>query len=119
MDFELDVFTQSSGLFASCARGHRLCLETYSHCLEVGGAHASSDIVRALLDCAELLAVCESLLGRGSDAVEGLLPCCADVAERSARDCERFDDRQMRACAEACRVFAETCRMHLFSCEPD
>ena len=37
-----------------CLRCHGICLQTVSHCLELGGKHADPDHIGLLLDCAEI-----------------------------------------------------------------
>lgn len=101
------------GILEHCTRCERACLETFAFCLEVGGSHLRGRHVQALLDCAEVAALCHSFLARGSRAVDGIMTIYSELAERSAHECEAFDDTQMRACARACRASAEACRNHI------
>jgi hypothetical protein len=100
-------------LIDDCDTCRRACLETFAHCLEVGGTHIEGDHVQCLIDCAEICALCTSFLGRGSDAFESICAICVDFCERCARECESFGDGQMARCAAACRACADRCRQHL------
>lgn len=35
----------------NCQNCHAVCLETISHCLEMGGEHANSEHIKLLQDC--------------------------------------------------------------------
>lgn len=94
----------------NCLDCHRTCLETVSHCLEMGGPHAEARHVRLLLDCAQICTTSADFMLRASEFHPQTCGVCADVCERCAEDCERFDDDFMQACAAACRRCAESCR---------
>ena len=94
-----------------CLQCHSICLETLTHCLQKGGAHAEAAHIRLLLDCVEICQTSANFMLRGSDLHSRTCGVCAEVCERCAQDCERMgDDAQMKACAEACRRCAESCR---------
>jgi hypothetical protein len=96
----------------NCLTSHRLCTEMVTHCLSLGGEHASVEHIRLLLDCADICATSAHFMLRGSEL--HVLTCyvCAEVCERCAADCERIgpNDEHMQACAAACRRCAESCR---------
>jgi hypothetical protein len=94
----------------ACLDCHRICLETVTHCLQMGGKHADPAHIRLLLDCAEICQTSANFMLRGSDLHGRTCAVCAEVCERCAQDCAQFDDAQMKACAEACRRCAESCR---------
>ena len=90
---------------------HAICVETVTHCLEMGGKHAEAAHIRLLLDCAEICQTSANFMLRGSDLHGRTCGVCAEVCERCAQDCERFgDDEHMQACAKACRSCAASCR---------
>lgn len=90
---------------------HRICEETITHCLYVGGAHADPDHIRLLMDCADICRTAADFMVRGSRFSPSISALCADVCEACAADCERFtDDAQMVACVQACRRCAQACR---------
>lgn len=94
-----------------CTNCHRVCLETVTHCLQMGGMHAEAAHIGLLLDCAEMCQSSANFMLRGSELHARICAVCAEVCDRCGQDCERWgDDTQMQACAEACRACAEACR---------
>jgi hypothetical protein len=96
----------------NCSSCHSVCVETASHCLEMGGPHAAAGHIGLLLDCAQICATSADFMLRGSPFHAQTCGVCAAVCERCAEDCERLagDDELMRRCAEVCRRCAESCR---------
>ncbi len=96
-----------------CQSCHASCLATVSHCLKMGGEHASSSHINILLDCAATCATSADFMLRGSEMHGRTCGVCAEACERCAQDCERLanGDQQMLACAAICRQCAESCRM--------
>lgn len=102
---------EMEGCIEACAECHHVCVETVTHCLEQGGAHAAAAHVRVLLDCAEICQTSADFMLRGSEFHARVCGVCADVCERCAADCARFgDDQEMQRCADVCRRCAESCR---------
>jgi hypothetical protein len=94
-----------------CTNCHAVCLETVTHCLQMGGPHAEANHIRLLLDCAEICQTSANFMLRNSDLHGLTCGVCADVCERCAEDCARFtDDDVMQRCAETCRRCAASCR---------
>ena len=99
-----------------CQQCHRICLETITHCLEMGRQHAKTSHIRLLLDCAEICQTAANFMFRNSDLHSIICSSCAEVCLRCADECERFgDDERMKACAEACRRCAESCQLMVAS----
>lgn len=96
-----------------CQQCHASCLTTVSHCLEMGGEHASRSHINILLDCAAACAQSADFMLRGSDMHGRVCGVCAEACERCAEDCERLadGDQHMLDCAAICRQCAESCRM--------
>ena len=94
----------------ACTRCHQVCLDTVTHCLEMGGRHADAAHIRMLLDCAEICQTSANFMLRGSDLHARVCALCAEVCERCAQDCETFEEDFMQACAQECRRCAESCR---------
>ncbi|MFN3648561.1 MAG: four-helix bundle copper-binding protein [Armatimonadota bacterium] len=94
----------------ACTSCHQTCVETVTHCLQMGGKHAEADHIRLMLDCAEICETSANFMLRGSDLHQETCRTCAVVCERCAEDCERFDEDFMQRCAEECRNCAEHCR---------
>ncbi len=95
-----------------CTDCHRICVETTTHCLQMGGKHAEGSHIRLLLDCAQICQTSADFMLRGSDLHPRVCGVCSEVCERCAQDCERVDrsDQQMKACADRRRRCAESCR---------
>jgi hypothetical protein len=96
----------------NCTNCHTICMETFAHCLQMGGSHAEADHIRTLLDCAEICATSANFMLRGSDLHPQVCGVCAAACERCAESCERLasGDELMLRCAEMCRRCAESCR---------
>lgn len=95
-----------------CLECHRICLETVTYCLKLGGAQAEAEHINLLLDCAEICRTSADFMIRGSELHQLTCGICAEVCERCAADCEqmRTDDAHLKACAEVCRRCAKSCR---------
>jgi hypothetical protein len=94
-----------------CQSCHGICLETVTHCLEMGGQHAEPAHIRLLLDCADICQTSADFMLRSSDLHTRTCGICAEVCQRCADDCERFgNDSVMQQCATACRNCATACR---------
>lgn len=96
----------------NCSSCHAICVETASHCLQMGGKHAEAGHIRTLLDCAQICATSADFMLRGSAFHSRTCGVCAEVCERCAEECERIDpnDEMMRQCAQLCRQCADSCR---------
>lgn len=93
-----------------CQSCQQICLESVSHCLELGGKHAVPDHIRMLIACSEICATSASFMSVGSPHHLRVCGVCAEVCEACAEDCSRFDDEMMKRCADECRRCAESCR---------
>jgi len=95
----------------NCSDCHDLCTATLQHCLQRGGEHASAELIRTLLDCAQTCDISRDLMLRASPLHQLYCRGCAHACGSCASACEKFpDDPVMRECAEACRRCIETCR---------
>ena len=88
------------------------CTETISHCLDMGGDHASKAHINLLMDCAKICEFAANFAARNSEHHAAVSKLCAEVCERCADECARLgeDDEMMQHCAEMCRRCAEECR---------
>lgn len=95
-----------------CMTCHAVCLETISHCLQMGGRHALPEHIRLLQDCAQICVTSADFMLRMSDHHSQVCGLCAEICEACARACEGMADGTdfMQRCAEACRRCAESCR---------
>jgi len=102
---------QMQNCIQECTNCHNVCLQTITHCLQMGGRHAEPGHIRLLMDCAEICQTSANFMLRMSDLHGETCGACAVVCERCAEDCERFtDDPVMQQCAETCRRCAQSCR---------
>ncbi len=108
-----NMSTEMQRCIELCQSCHASCLTTASHCLEMGGEHASSSHINTLLDCAATCVMSADFMLRGSQMHGRTCGVCAEACERCAQDCERLanGDQQMLDCAAICRQCAEACRM--------
>jgi hypothetical protein len=104
---------------SNCTACYRICTETLSHCLEMGGAHVEQQHIRTLMDCAAICRLSLDLMLRHSPYHSQVCGVCADVCTACAESChaiggnESVDgnaDAIMLSCAEVCTKCAESCR---------
>ncbi len=94
-----------------CLETHGICLETVSHCLQMGGKHAEVQHIRLMLDCAQICQTNVDFMLRSSTFCGPTCSLCADVCTQCAEDCEQFrDDDQMMTCAQVSRRCASSCQ---------
>jgi hypothetical protein len=96
---------------AECQSCHALCLETVSHCLEMGGSHAEPRHIGLLESCAEICQTSANFMIRGSELHTRTCAACAEVCRACEADCRRLSagDEVMARCADACAQCAESC----------
>lgn len=96
----------------NCKSCHEICLETITHCLEMGGKHASPAHIKLLQDCVQICATSADFMIRDSDHYPQICGVCADICDACARECDSLADGAdfMQRCADACRKCAESCR---------
>jgi hypothetical protein len=105
--------TEMQQCINECLNCHAICMETVTHCLQLGGKHAEARHIRLLLDCAEICQTSANFMLRGSDLHSRTCSVCAEVCARCADECERMavsGDEIMKRCAEACRRCAQLCQ---------
>ena len=99
---------------SNCMTCHAVCLETITHCLQMGGEHARPDHIKMLQDCAQICITSADFMLRGSQFHGQTCGVCAAVCEACAKECESMATGDgadiMQRCAEACRRCADSCR---------
>ena len=112
MAHERMITAEMQSCIEECLECHRLCVETATHCLTLGGTHASAEHIGTVLDCAELCQTSANFMLRGSPGHHQVCAVCAEACERCADSCDALagEDDLMRRCAEECRRCAESCR---------
>lgn len=90
---------------------YKSCTTTITHCLEVGGEHASPEYINLLMDCAKICQLAADFAIRGSANHPALCKLCADICRQCADQCEQMadGDEKMLECAKICRECAEAC----------
>lgn len=88
------------------------CLETFNHCLHMGGKHTDPTHMNCLLDCIETCHLTQSAMVRNSEFNAQICYLNAVVCERCADSCFRTapEDEHMKECADICRSCAASCR---------
>ncbi len=95
-----------------CLDCHRICAETTTHCVTLGGKHAQPDHLRVLADCAQICGIAADYMLRVSPFHPRACGLCAEVCVACADSCQQVDphDRTMAQCVEICRRCADSCR---------
>ncbi len=95
----------------NCSSCGDICAEAVSHCLRMGGDYSSPELITLMLDCVHICRTSADVMLRGSEFGGQLCQLCAEIVDRCAAACERFgSDEHMRACTQACRKCADSCR---------
>jgi hypothetical protein len=106
------ISSEMQHCITNCLNCHMICVQTISHCLQMGGRHAEANHIRTLQDCAQICATSADFMLRGSPFHQRTCGVCAEICDACAQDCERLaqGDQQMQACADECRRCADSCR---------
>jgi hypothetical protein len=95
---------------AACSACHATCLETFSHCLAMGGQYADRAHVTLLVACADICRASADNLLRRTPVHLDTCRACARICRQCADSCQAMgDDAGMRRCAEACMACAGSC----------
>jgi hypothetical protein len=90
-----------------CLACQAICLQTMYHCLKVGGARASADHIRTLLDCAALCGASVQFMLAESPFQGRICALCAEACRECEAACRRMGDVTDLRCADSCRRCAE------------
>ncbi len=95
-----------------CLECERICTETITHCLTMGGEHASATHIGLLMDCVDICHVSARYMLRGSSRHVDTCELCSTVCRACSDECSRMagGDETMRQCADVCNRCAEHCR---------
>ena len=94
---------------ANCTDCHASCIEAITHCLSMGGEHATEKHIGLLATCADICRTSADAMLRGTPVHSYTCAACASICEQCADSCSRLGDPEMSKCAEACRKCAESC----------
>jgi hypothetical protein len=94
-----------------CQDCAQCCLHTATHCMELGGVHASAHHQAVLHDCADVCETAARFIARQSPHFGRLCRDAAEIATLCAADCDALPDADttMVHCAQRCRLCAESC----------
>ena len=95
-----------------CMECYKSCTMMITHCLEMGGEHASPEHINLLKDCAEICKLSVDFMLRDSEFAAQLCKLCVEICAQCTKQCEQMagDDEMMKACAETCRKCADACQ---------
>jgi hypothetical protein len=94
----------------ACQSCETVCLETISHCLQLGGRHAEHSHIALMSACADICATSARVMAVGSDVHARVCQVCADICDLCAADCDALGGAEMKRCADECRKCADECR---------
>jgi hypothetical protein len=93
----------------ACTDCHRVCLETLTTCLRLGGKHAAAEHLRLLLDCAEICQTSTDFMLRGSAHHRLTCGTCAKLCRACESSCRQLGGAEMQPCIAACARCADSC----------
>lgn len=96
----------------ACIACYQECLKCLNHCLIMGGIHTQNYHIKGLLECAQVCNTCSNLLRLEGKYSDELCQICARVCEDCEASCLSIgkDDSVMIACAQKCRICADSCK---------
>jgi hypothetical protein len=108
----LGITPQMRACIEATSSCYNACTETLNYSLDGGGYLADEQLLRALIDSAEILQATQNGLLRTSAISTMLAAVCVEACENVAEICRRIDgsDEQLITCAEACDYTADCCR---------
>jgi hypothetical protein len=94
-----------------CIECASVCEQTITHCLMLGGKHASAEHIGLLMDCAQICETSAKFLQHQSHFHTRTCDVCSEVCDACGKSCEEMagGDRTMLMCAEICRKCAQSC----------
>jgi len=94
-----------------CLKCHRLCGDTVTQCLLIGGAYARPELIRLLWDCAQICQTTADFMLRKSSFQLQASNLCIDICTQVTEVLAEFeDDRMMRVCIISNQRCAAICR---------
>jgi len=99
------------GCIKDCGECAATCTQCGTHCLHMGGLHASAEHQIIMRDCAEICATAACFMSRGSTHAAHVCKECVEICNECAESCEKLGkgDAMMKQCAEMCRRCAKSC----------
>jgi gas vesicle protein len=97
----------------ACAACALECEGCFRHCADAlkDGKKEHATTLHTCVDCADCCRMTAALVARRGPFAAHAVECCVKCTEACAAACEKFpDDKQMAACAKACRDCLKACR---------
>ncbi len=110
MPHQMTISKEMKNCAQTCLDCYQSCVETTTHCLQLGGDHAEFKHINVLQLCAEICELSAKALLSGSDYHADLCEACAKLCDACAESCESMDDKDMKACAKICRECSDSCK---------
>jgi len=109
---QLGISPQMREAITATSDCYNVCTETLNYSLNGGGYLADEQLLRALIDIAEVLQATQNALLRSSELGVMLAAVTVEACENVAASCRRLDgsDERLAACAEMCDETADACR---------
>ena len=86
------------------------CEHCASACLQEDDVKMMARCIELDRSCADICALAEREMARGSDFAERVCQLCAEICDACGAECARHQVDHCQRCAEACRRCAEACR---------
>lgn len=100
----------TAGCGEICVECAQACGEAISRCFAQGQWSFDQELIYCLIDCLTICQASASILMRASPNHTITCQAVAEMAQRCAQSCERFQSEALRRCAEECRGCAASCR---------
>lgn len=94
---------------SDCLGCYRVCTETSSHCLKMGGDHAEAKHITLMNACGDACILSANYMLRDVEFQKQMCTMCAQICDSCAESCEKFSEDFMKKCAETCRRCADSC----------
>ena len=93
----------------TCLECAQACGEALTVCCAGRDLRPDQQLLECLIDCMTICQSSASILMRHSPNHMITCRAVAEIAQRCAQNCERFDDPVLARCAEECRGSAASC----------
>lgn len=107
--YQTQLTPQVQDCISKCLDCARVCKQTLSRCMQMGGTHTSPKHISLLNDCIEVCNTTAKLLQSNSMYHMDQCAVCQKVCEACAYDCERFQEQFMKDCAGVCLDCSKAC----------
>lgn len=108
---DISADSPSKRIVNACIEANKLCTQSVALSLDKGDGAVSSELIRALTDCAELSRLTADFMSRASHHAHEVTALCARVSKYAAEiidSLEREDD-DLRPCYSACLAAHDAC----------